>query len=394
MKTTLKSIILLVILLLPLTNVKGQQNMAGRYRLTLDLHRLKTHSAKIYFWYDVFVNGEKVAYQDSSIVKNNKAEFIGSVNEPHEAVLSAKPRLYKGKVLESDRLNFYLTTGKITISPKDSLNVYDQTGGLFKQDYQDFQKIKKHYDYQIIAAAVKVSHLDKLKNPAAYSRASVTFDSLVSYYANQVCRQWVIKHPKSPVALLPLRWFAGSVIDNATGVDSLYNLLSAAVKQLPAATDLKQRTDNVMRAAVGNPAPLFAMADTAGKPVSLAAYRGKFILLDFWASWCAPCRRENPNVIASFTKHQRQNFMVISVSLDNQATRSAWLKAIHTDHLEQWPHVSDLKGFNNAAALLYGVQAVPQNFLIDPSGKIIGRNLFGQALSEKLAAVLAPVNKD
>lgn len=377
-----------MLLALPFTMVKGQQAMAGRYRLVLDLHQVKGHPEMIYFWYDAFAGNERVTRVDSAVVKNNLVEFTGMIDEPQEAFLSTKRRLYRGRVNNGDRLSFYLTAGSIRIVPADSLNIYSQTGGSFSEDYRNFQEVKRFYDQQIIVAAIKVSQLDKHRDSLAYHHAAADFNKTEAFYANTICKNWVLEHPSSPVSLLPLRWYAGSVITNPGGVDSAYQSLSDTVKSLPSAMDLKRRVDNVMRSASGREAPLFSMPDTAGKLLYLSDYRGNYVLLDFWASWCAPCRRENPNVAANFRHYRSRNFVVVSVSLDNQSTKEAWLKAIQKDRLQEWPHVSDLKGFNSEAALLYGVQAVPQNFLIDPQGKIIGKNLFGTALSQKLEEVL------
>lgn len=139
--------------------------------------------------------------------------------------------------------------------------------------------------------------------------------------------------------------------------------------------------------AIGSIVTDFTQADTLGNPVSLSSFRGKYVLLDFWASWCGPCRVENPNVVQNFNKFKDKNFTVLGVSLDRPGQKEKWLKAIHDDQLT-WTHVSDLQFWNNAVAQQFGIQSIPQNFLIDPNGKIVAKNLRGEDLENKLCELL------
>ncbi len=135
----------------------------------------------------------------------------------------------------------------------------------------------------------------------------------------------------------------------------------------------------------GKPAPDFTLPDPDGKMIALSSLRGKYVLVDFWASWCMPCRQENPNVVAAYQNFKGKNFTVLGVSLDKE--KAPWVRAIKDDNLT-WPHVSDLKYWNSMVVPLYNIEGIPFNVLLDPEGKIIASNLRGRALSAKLQELL------
>jgi peroxiredoxin len=148
--------------------------------------------------------------------------------------------------------------------------------------------------------------------------------------------------------------------------------------------DLDDRLTALTTVVAGSMAPDFTESDTTGKPVSLSSLRGNYVLVDFWASWCHPCRGENPNLVKQYALYKNKGFQILSVSLDDHADR--WKQAIVQDGL-QWVHVSDLKGWNNAACKLYAIRAVPSSFLIDPQGKIVATGLRGEDLNKRLAEI-------
>jgi peroxiredoxin len=151
------------------------------------------------------------------------------------------------------------------------------------------------------------------------------------------------------------------------------------------ATMAEQQRRDLEHSWVGKSAPELSLPDVSGKMVSLASYKGKYLLVDFWASWCGPCRAENPNVVKAYSEFRSKNFAILGVSLDKE--RDAWQEAIRADHLD-WTHVSDLKFWSSKAVETFGFNGIPFNVLIDPQGKVIAESLRGDDLENKLKEVL------
>ncbi|MCE7061961.1 peroxiredoxin [Dyadobacter sp. CY343] len=168
--------------------------------------------------------------------------------------------------------------------------------------------------------------------------------------------------------------------------EKLFRNLTSSVQNSPMGLHFAARLSNLRNVKIGSLAPDFSQLDTAGKKVSLSDFRGKYILIDFWASWCGPCRAEHPRLKKEFEKYKERDFSIIGISLDKKSERDAWIRAIQKDKLV-WSQLSDLQGWSNQVARMYDIHAIPANFLIDPNGIVIAKDLRGNLLSDKLAEI-------
>ena len=281
-------------------------------------------------------------------------------------------------------LMFFLENAKISVTGHaDSLFMAEVDGSVSQNEYAEFNDgLEPFYDrnntlFQEIRNARQSG--DEQKATELEEERNLLFDEIDNYYA-----EFINSHNASFVTPMILR----SISYNLTGeeIESYVEKLDQKLMETQTIIDLKDRIQKLQKVAVGEKAPDFTLNDPEGNPVSLSDVVGpELLLLDFWAAWCGPCRQENPNVVAVYNEYHDKGFDVLGISLDRD--KNDWLKAIEDDSLT-WTHVSDLKFWENKAAQLYAVNAIPMNFLLDAEGVIIATNVRGETLWEKVAEIL------
>ncbi len=319
--------------------------------------------------------GQPLVIDTVDVVKNS-FELKGSAGLPEMHYLRLNDREFFAQ--------FFLENGKITVvANKDSLRntkiAGSKTNDLFnvyiaeiERLNKDYAGLKQQYDQAMMKGDVEAANKAKIDVEAMMENMNVFARNFISenrtsmvapfIYLSQFINEASSEELDTIVKLFPVEF-----------AESVY------LKEINRIAQEKKKTAN------GSLAPDFTMNDPNGNPVRLSSFRGKYLLIDFWASWCAPCRQENPNVVRIYAQFKDNGFEMLGVSLDQD--KESWLKAIADDQLT-WTHVSDLKYWQNEVAVLYGIQSIPQTILLDKEGKIIAKNLRGADLEAKLTELL------
>ena len=346
---------------------------------------LKGTLAKVQGPAQVFLRREGLqegAITDSAVVKNGAFVLRGTTTRPTRARLvlvlnGKKRRLFTG---QADHAMFYLEKGTTVFTSPDSLVNAKVKGSALSAQYQELAAMLQPNRQQIktLYAEYRAATAEQ-RNELAFQQQLEAREKALDTESTALATAYVRSHPQTLVSLDAVKDIGGAV-PNYAAIAPLFNLLAPSVKATPDGQAYAATLDALQRVAIGAQAPNFTLFTPEGKSVSLASYRGKYVLVDFWGYGCGPCREENPNVVKVYNEYKGRNFDILSVTLDTETNRERWLKAINDDNLT-WTQVADLKkGAENEAVKQYSVRAIPQNFLIDPSGKIVATNLRGTEL--------------
>ena len=384
----LKAIIMRMLLVLLLLPIAGWAQSGKDFKLKGKLN-LTRPVDKVFIYYR---SGDQ-SINDSFTVKSGKFTYTNKIEEPVLATLQVKYLKGEGEARQKvETVPLFLEGGKINFSAKDSLKNHTVSRSEAHTQYLALVEQEKPYGKQLSTLYESWSKFNKEKNKEELKKVEAQIEALDAERKEKVYGAYLKNNSSSPVALYALKQYAGWDID-ADKVEPLFAALPASTQQLPSAVLLKDQIEIAKKTGIGKTAMDFTQNDTLGVPVSLSSFRGKYVLVDFWASWCGPCRQENPNVVKVFNQYKDKGFTVLGVSLDRPNAKDKWLKAIHDDNLT-WTQVSDLKFWDNEVAKQYGIKAIPQNLLINPQGIIIGKNLRGEDLEQKLNEVFtATANK-
>ncbi|HEY3373325.1 MAG TPA: TlpA disulfide reductase family protein [Prolixibacteraceae bacterium] len=313
---------------------------------------------------------------DTTDVVDGKFAFKGKMELPDIRLLRLNDQDYLAQL-------FLDNSDVKVVANKDSLRATKITGSPSQDIFQKYLKELEHMNKGV--AKLQQSYQSAIASGNVEEAKKDSIDYIATIENMKVFTKNFVKENNNSVvsAYLTLVQLAPQLSE--AELDSIAAKFPAEISKSEYVIKLKEMAEGMRKTAIGVVAPDFTMNDPEGKPITLSSLRGKIVMIDFWASWCGPCRKENPNVVKLYQQYHDKGFEILGVSLDR--TKEEWVKAIQDDQLK-WLHVSDLQFWQNTAARLYSVNSIPQTYLLDKEGKIIAKGLRSEELATKLGELL------
>ncbi|TDQ10260.1 TlpA disulfide reductase family protein [Pedobacter metabolipauper] len=363
-----KPIIILGLSIIPLASFSQSENfaIAGNINRKYDGKFIK-----------LYYNQAQVKKVDSTLVKNGAFKLAGNITAPTSAKLSM------GNEDNGDRIDLFLSEGTVRVSAKDSIHYANISGTKLAEEHEQLAKQLRPAEDQLFGSINTFKNMPEGEEKKAYITKFLAGLEEYTLLKRGIIHQFVTKYPSSYISLYYLDKNAPGSLLNYEATYPFYAKLSPELKATVLGKQLEARLLAVKGKMTGLAYKDFISTTPDGKELSLKEVisKNKYTLVDFWASWCGPCRKENPNVVKAFNAFKDKGFTILSVSLDEDAAK--WKAAIEKDGMP-WYHVSSLKGWKEPAAVLYEIRAIPQNVLVDGQGKVVATNLRAETLFNKI----------
>lgn len=367
------SLILFVLAALIFASCESSKKQSEEFSIAAEFTGI-TDSVEIFLQ---IVEENKYKTLDSAWLADSKVRFNGVLESPQMVFL---------KIGETRKMvNFFGENSQISLKVNvDDLETTEVTGSGVHNDFMQFKALMAPIDQR--SESLNEAYQEALMNGDREKINEIVEES-ERLHSDQmdIIYGFVEEKSNSFIAPFVIRRYLVYELEY-DGLDSLLNKLSPSIHTSPDFVFLSERAEILEKVAVGQPALDFALDDPNGNPVAISSFRGKYLLIDFWASWCRPCRVENPNVVKLYNDFNHKGFEIIGVSFDRD--RDQWLSAIKDDQLT-WTHVSDLKYWDSMAGKLYAINSIPATILLDREGTIVAKNLRGDALRKKLEELYA-----